>query len=205
MSRPRHPLCAFLFLAVFAFSVFVVKSEPQEFQVSANQLAAFVGQYQFDDDPDVIWSVTVEGSRLFVESPRGPRFEFMPESADTFSPLSASFSVKFVRSPDGKVAGVDRVAEDGTRYARKISGEPLAFHKRAYTRQDVMIPVRDGVKLHAAILRPKGSAAPLPFLMVRTPYGVDGYTPASINSQQPELASSGYIFVFEDIRGRYKS
>ena len=113
--------------------------------------------------------------------------------------------MKFVRSPKGDIAGVNRVAEDGTRYARKISGQPLVFHKPAYTREDVMIPVRDGVKLHAAILRPKDSTAPLPFLMVRTPYGVDGNTPASIPAQQPELAASGYIFVFEDIRGRYKS
>ena len=122
-----------------------------------------------------------------------------------FSPLNLSVTLKFIRSPEGNISGFNRVAEDGTRHARKISGQPLAFHKLAYTRQDAMIPMRDGVKLHAAILRPKGSTAPLPFLMVRTPYGVDGNTPESINSLQPELAASGYIFVFEDIRGRYKS
>lgn len=202
---PHRRPGALLLLAIFAILVSVVKSRPQEFQVSAGQLAPYIGQYQFDDDPDVIWSVTVEGTRLFVESPRGPRFEFLPESEDIFSPLNAPFRVKFVRTPDGKVAGVDRVAEDGTRHARKISAEPLVFHKPAYTRQDVMIPMRDGVKLHAAILRPKVSTGALPFLMVRTPYGVEGNTPESINAQQPELAASGYIFVFEDIRGRYKS
>ncbi len=202
---PHHRLRALLLLAVFALAVSRVKSEPQESQVSAEQLAAFAGQYQFDDDPDLIWSVSVEGSRLFVESPRGPRFAFVPQSEDTFSPVSAPFTVKFVRSPKGDIAGVNRVAEDGTRYARKISGQPRVFHKPLYTRDDVMIPMRDGVKLHAAVLRPKDSTAPLPFLMVRTPYGVDGNTPASIPAQQPELAASGYIFVFEDIRGRYKS
>ena len=51
-----------------------------------------------------------------------------------------------------------------------------------YVRSEAMIPARDGVKLHVVILRPKGSDAPgtppLPFLMERTPYGVDGNTAA---------------------------
>ena len=140
-----------------------------------------------------------------MESRRSGRVELVPQSEDAFSPLNLSVTFRFIRSQEGNISGFNRVAQDGTRHAHKISGQPLAFHKLAYARQDVMIPVRDGVKLHAAILRPKGSAAPLPFLMVRTPYGVDGNTPESINSQQPELAASGYIFVFEDIRGRYKS
>ena len=62
----------------------------------------------------------------------------------------------------------------------KSAGQPLLFHEPEYTRQDVITPARDGVKLHAAILRPKGSTAPLPFLLVRTPYGVDNNTPKSI-------------------------
>jgi putative CocE/NonD family hydrolase len=77
-----------------------------------------------------------------------------------------------------------------------------------YVKSDAMIPMRDGVKLHAVILRPVGSdasgATALPFLMQRTPYGVDGTTPKSVLGK-PELAASGYIFVYEDIRGRYKS
>jgi len=70
-----------------------------------------------------------------------------------------------------------------------------------------MIPMRDGVRLHAVILRPADAAAgeALPFLMYRTPYGVDDFDAASVNEDKPELAGSGYIFVYEDIRGRYKS
>ena len=76
-----------------------------------------------------------------------------------------------------------------------------------YVRSEVMIPVRDGVKLHTVILRPTGSEAgsPLPFLMQRTPYGVAGATPQSTSRSKPELAGSGYIFVNQDIRGRYGS
>jgi putative CocE/NonD family hydrolase len=77
-----------------------------------------------------------------------------------------------------------------------------------YIRSETMIPMRDGVRLHAVILRPAGSdtsGAALPFLMERTPYGVDGYSPELVPQMKPKLADSGYIFVFEDIRGRYKS
>jgi len=203
-SRRRYVLCAFL-LAVFALAVSRVRSQPQEFQVSADKLPAYAGQYQFDDEPDLIWSFSVDGSRLFMESRRSARLELVPQSEDAFSPTNLAVTFQFIRSADRNIAGFNRIAQEGTRHARKISGQPLVFRKPVYTRQDVMIPMRDGVKLHAAILRPKGSTVPLPFLMVRTPYGVEGNTPDSINSVQPELAASGYIFVFEDIRGRYKS
>ncbi len=76
---------------------------------------------------------------------------------------------------------------------------------RAYQRTEAMIPMRDGAKLHAVILRPADSTDALPFLMQRTPYGVAHYDAKAINASQAELAKSGYIFVFEDIRGRYGS
>ena len=58
------------------------------------------------------------------------------------------------------------------------------------------------------ILRPTGSekgGEALPFLMERTPYGTSYYDSKAINAIKPELAKSGYIFVFADIRGRYGS
>jgi len=77
-----------------------------------------------------------------------------------------------------------------------------------YVRTEVMIPVRDGAKLHTVIFRPPNSedAGPaLPFLMQRTPYGVSGMTSHAIMTGKPALYQSGYIFVFQDIRGRYGS
>jgi uncharacterized protein len=74
-----------------------------------------------------------------------------------------------------------------------------------FKRSEVMIPMRDGVRLHAVILAPEKSKEPLPFLMQRTPYGVDGRTSDGVNAAFPELVQDGYIFVFQDIRGRYKS
>ncbi|WP_254061365.1 CocE/NonD family hydrolase [Granulicella sp. L60] len=79
---------------------------------------------------------------------------------------------------------------------------------KEYTRIEAMVPMRDGVKLHVVMLRPAGSESggePLPFLMQRTPYGTDGASSKGVNMGKPELAASGYIFVFADIRGRYES
>ena len=74
----------------------------------------------------------------------------------------------------------------------------------AFSVRDEMIPMRDGVKLHAKIFTPTDHPAPLPFIMLRTPYGVED---AADNFQGyfKELAEEGYVFVFEDIRGRYRS
>ncbi|MBX6363889.1 MAG: CocE/NonD family hydrolase [Gemmatimonadetes bacterium] len=89
-----------------------------------------------------------------------------------------------------------------------ILGAPLRAQQpdtsTAYARTDVMIPMRDSVRLHTAIYTPKASHGPLPFLMVRTPYGVEGAGRALTTSYK-ELADDGYIFVFQDIRGRYGS
>jgi len=73
-----------------------------------------------------------------------------------------------------------------------------------YTFSQVLIPSRDGVKLNTVIFTPKNQAGPLPFMFIRTPYGAPG--PAfPIARAYPELASEQYIFVMQDIRGRYKS
>src|SRR5271156_3153487 len=85
---------------------------------------------------------------------------------------------------------------------------PQKAESKEYTRSEAMIPVRDGVKLHVVIVRPVGpesAGEPLPFLMERTPYGTDNNSSKSVNVSKPELAASGYIFVFCDIRGRYAS
>ena len=81
----------------------------------------------------------------------------------------------------------------------------LSFISHNYKRYEVMIPMRDGVKLHAVILKPIDIASPLPFLILRTPYGADGTSRLSFCSESPEIARAGYIYVAEDIRGRFKS
>jgi len=74
-----------------------------------------------------------------------------------------------------------------------------------YNRQEVMIPARDGIKLHTVIFTPKNQSEKLPFLMLRTPYGVNEYPSPEKQGYIKDMADDGYIFVFQDIRGRYLS
>ncbi|CAN5508892.1 CocE/NonD family hydrolase [soil metagenome] len=78
---------------------------------------------------------------------------------------------------------------------------------RLYKKTSVMIPMRDGVKLFTVILSPVDAKNPLPFLMQRTPYGVPvgNDTVYKTESLRNILADGGYIFVYQDIRGKYKS
>ena len=81
-----------------------------------------------------------------------------------------------------------------------------------YVKREVMIPMRDGVKLHTVIVIPKG-ATHAPMLLTRTPYDASGRV-ARIES--PHLLSelpqgdevfvqAGYIRIFQDVRGKYGS
>jgi putative CocE/NonD family hydrolase len=70
--------------------------------------------------------------------------------------------------------------------------------------REVMIPARDGVRLHAKIFSPKQQREPLPIIMTRTPYGIANAA-GSFGSYFKALAEEGYIFVFEDIRGKFGS
>jgi putative CocE/NonD family hydrolase len=74
-----------------------------------------------------------------------------------------------------------------------------------FTATQVMIPMRDGVKLNTVIFTPKKAVPPLPFLLMRTPYGVPESPRPLMSEPYEELVAEGYIFVFQDIRGRYKS
>ena len=69
---------------------------------------------------------------------------------------------------------------------------------------DAEIPMRDGILLHTRIFLPRGVTAPLPLLLTRTPYGVAGAA-GSFAGSYAELAAEGFIFVFQDIRGRFGS
>ncbi|HLX92216.1 MAG TPA: CocE/NonD family hydrolase [Puia sp.] len=82
------------------------------------------------------------------------------------------------------------------------SGE---FGPDKYNKKEIMIPVRDGVRLHTVIFTPVDQKQALPFLMLRTPYGVNHYPSPEKNPYVKDMAEEGYIFVYQDIRGRYLS
>jgi hypothetical protein len=81
---------------------------------------------------------------------------------------------------------------------------PVA-HDPIFTLQEVMVPVRDGVHLQTVILTPANQTGPLPILFRRTPYGVPSQAPDSMPPNLKELAQDGYIFVIQNLRGRFKS
>jgi uncharacterized protein len=92
--------------------------------------------------------------------------------------------------------------------ARAQEGSAVApDYSALFTKQDVMIPMRDGVKLHTEIYVPKNATEALPFFLTRTPYGLsddkEGYS--RLLNLYREMIPDGYIFVFQDIRGRYGS
>ncbi len=74
----------------------------------------------------------------------------------------------------------------------------------SFTKQEVMVPMRDGVKLHTVIFRPVDAAASLPILFERTPYGAPNQQ-KTLLARYAHLVADGYIFAFQDIRGRFSS
>lgn len=75
-----------------------------------------------------------------------------------------------------------------------------------YVATEVMIPARDGVRLHAQVWRPRGARGPLPILLSRSPYGFTAdRIRRGLSTGYRELARDGFIFVFQDIRGRFGS
>jgi uncharacterized protein len=82
---------------------------------------------------------------------------------------------------------------------------PQTEAKTPFKLEEVMIPVRDGVHLQTVILTPVDQKEPLPILFQRTPYGVPDKPPTQVPASFKELMQDGYIFVFQNLRGRFKS
>ncbi len=190
------------------------RSRPQRQTAAALAagLAQYEGQYGNVSNPDVAHAIYVEDGVLYAESEGRERQKLTPDTKpDRFRIASPPARIVFLRDAAGAVSGLRVVLDRDGRVAgeeARVSTTPARPSRfRDYTRQEAMIPMRDGVRLHAVILRP-AQVAPgemLPFLMDRTPYGVDYADAQSIHQDKPELAASGYLFVFEDVRGRYES
>jgi putative CocE/NonD family hydrolase len=87
-----------------------------------------------------------------------------------------------------------------------IAAPALPQTKIVYDKAEVMVPMRDGVHLHTVVFTPKGQTEALPILLSRTPYGA--VTDPDVLWSNPNvqaLAPDGYVFVYQDVRGRFKS
>src|ERR1041385_4211102 len=88
-----------------------------------------------------------------------------------------------------------------------VRAQPFPVQQR-YIKQEAFIPMRDGVRLFTAIYLPRDTQKKAPILMMRTPYscapyGLDKYR--SRLGPEPTFMQDGYIFVYQDVRGRYRS
>lgn len=99
-----------------------------------------------------------------------------------------------------------KAAPDDLSVGPSASGSLTSRHVRNdFGYREVMIPMRDGVRLETAILTPIGEHSSLPILLIRTPYRVPEGPPGELPPDLNSLADDGYVFVFQNIRGRYGS
>ena len=91
--------------------------------------------------------------------------------------------------------------------ARAQSGG-AAYIRENYTKHEHRVPMRDGVRLFTTVYAPKDDTHKYPIIMKRTPYTVRPYGedkfPSSLGPS-PLFVEDGYIFVYQDVRGRYMS
>jgi putative CocE/NonD family hydrolase len=97
-----------------------------------------------------------------------------------------------------------------------VSDIPPSFTERVpdkdYDERDVMIPMRDGTKLHTVIFVPKGAKG-APIILTRTPYDATGRSHRMVSAKlrdvlplaDEEMVDAGYIRVYQDVRGKYGS
>ena len=199
---------AFLLLFIVSLSVVpgFAQTAPQEAQailLSPAQLEALAGEYTDPHEPDTPLSFYVQNGKLIVESERNVPTELKPISATEFVSSDPKNISRFTLDNAGHGFSLVHSSEPDIVYRR--TGAPVHHLFHDYRRTEAMIPMRDGIKLHTVILKPADISVPLPFLILRTPYGVDGTNRASFSYTRPELARDGYIYVAQDIRGRYKS
>jgi len=131
------------------------------------------------------------------------------------------FALLFLLTPSSAWSQ-NQTAAPGGKYPDYPSETPPDFKPLTesfdYVRREVMIPMRDGVKLHTVILVPKSAtkANRAPILLTRTPYGASDLTSHAASSHlgpilegydnaTDVIVEGGYIRVVQDVRGKYDS
>lgn len=117
-------------------------------------------------------------------------------------------------SPDGS-AIQGALSQGGQNFVLNFQRKPFEapegsaeWIKERLTKQEVYITMRDGTRLFTSIYTPKDTTRAYPILMTRTPYNIEGGGPNGTNYHlfsRVNLIKEGYIFVFQDVRGKYMS
>jgi putative CocE/NonD family hydrolase len=171
--------------------------------VTPAQLNAVSGAYTDASEPETSQSFYAKDGKLYSESERLVPFALKAVSPTEF--VNPDTQTRFRFTIEGSTAKLEIQPSEGSSITLSRTGNAVHHIFHHYERREEMIPVRDGIKLHVVILTPTDIPGPLPILIQRTPYGVDGTSEASFFGGRPELARAGYIYVGADIRGRFKS
>ena len=85
--------------------------------------------------------------------------------------------------------------------------QPSSIEAR-YAKTEIRIPMRDGTQLFTAVYVPRDTSRDYAIMMTRTPYSVGPYGPTAYPRSlgpSPRFADEGFIFVYQDVRGRFMS
>src|SRR5687767_14774965 len=134
----------------------------------------------------------------------------MTKSVRTFTSLLAGLAALLLALASTAAAQTPATLQSET----PAKFEPT-YHGFDHVRRDVMIPMRDGVKLHTVIVLPKGAKG-APILLTRTPYNATALTSRAQSAHlgpiltgydhaTDVIVDGGYIRVVQDVRGKYGS
>lgn len=118
--------------------------------------------------------------------------------------LIAVFSIFVLGCKDTKNINLTEAETE----SNKVTTSVDTYAKDNYTKKELMIEMRDGIKLHTTIYSPKDASKTYPMLMMRTPYSCRPYGENEFKSKigpNKYLMEEGNIMVYQDVRGRWNS
>lgn len=89
-----------------------------------------------------------------------------------------------------------------------VNGKNILYLLEHYDKKQYAVPMRDGVHLTTIVYTPRDKSVTYPMLMKRTPYGIHPYGDKRLPTRlgpSTQMLEEGYIFVYQDVRGRYMS
>ena len=92
--------------------------------------------------------------------------------------------------------------------AARQQEDHAAYVRQHYDKAEYMVPMRDGVRLFTIVYTPKDASQTYPIMLFRTPYSIAPYEPDEYRTPlgpSAEFDRDGYIFAFQDVRGKFKS
>ncbi|MFN8572907.1 MAG: CocE/NonD family hydrolase [Gemmatimonadaceae bacterium] len=147
-----------------------------------------------------------EGRDQFVTLGAPPQFQYRSVQPHPSHHFVAHRSHSFRRVLSGGLVMVAAlICPQATASANALPTAAPRSADSLFSLREVMVPMRDGVRLYTKIFVPKTAGPALPFMFIRTPYGIGGASSPGIERGYDFLVRDSYIFVFQDIRGKFKS